>query len=126
MSFEFNVIPPGSGEYDLTRTPDDGCYVFGLFLDGARWDEENRCLNESLPKILISPVPYIWFLPSEEKKDWDADTSVIQFNLLFRFMNAQSTKHPEEQVLYQLLVIPLIMLFLYISQSLQTITHTIG
>ena len=51
--------------------------MYGLFLDGARWDEENRCLNESLPKVLISPVPYLWFLPTEEKRDYDVDVSVF-------------------------------------------------
>ncbi|KAM3134228.1 hypothetical protein pb186bvf_013648 [Paramecium bursaria] len=78
LSFEYIVIPPDSQEYDLTKTPEDGCYVYGLFLDGARWDEENRCLNESLPKVLISPVPYLWFLPTEEKRDYDVDVSVYE------------------------------------------------
>ncbi|CAD8115295.1 unnamed protein product [Paramecium sonneborni] len=78
LSFEFIVIPPSSQEYDLTKPPDDGCYIYGLFLDGARWDEENRCLNESLPKILQYKVPYLWLLPSEEKKDWEADLSVYE------------------------------------------------
>lgn len=52
--------------------------MYGLFLDGARWDEENRCLNESLPKVLISPVPYLWFLPTEEKRDYETDVSVYE------------------------------------------------
>jgi dynein heavy chain len=45
-------------------TPADGCYVYGLFIDGARWDEEKRCLNESLPNILFYNMPYIWLLPT--------------------------------------------------------------
>jgi dynein heavy chain len=72
------MVPPDSKEYDISQTPDDGCYIYGLFLDGARWDEENRCLNESKPKILQYSVPYIWLLPTEEKKDNENDKSVLQ------------------------------------------------
>lgn len=68
LNFEFQVIPTGSKEYDVSKSPQDGCYIHGLFIDGARWDEENRCLNEALPNILYYNLPYVWLLPSEDKK----------------------------------------------------------
>ncbi|CAE8597824.1 unnamed protein product, partial [Polarella glacialis] len=30
--------------------PDRGCIVFGLFMDGARWDNDDQVIAESLPK----------------------------------------------------------------------------
>ena len=63
------MIPEGSKEYDVTQSPKDGCYVYGLFLDGARWDADLKCMNESHNKILYSEVPNMLFLPTNQKKE---------------------------------------------------------
>ena len=39
--------------------PDDGVYVYGLFLDGGRWNKQKHLLDESLPKVLFDVFPVV-------------------------------------------------------------------
>jgi len=43
--------------------PDDGAFVYGLFIEGARWDEKAKELAESRPKELFTELPMIHLLP---------------------------------------------------------------
>lgn len=68
LVYEFQVM---DGERP-TEPPEDGCFIEGLFLEGARWDSERHQLAESAPKQLFSPMPIIWFKPirSHEEQEW--------------------------------------------------------
>ncbi|KAJ3608212.1 hypothetical protein NHX12_025262 [Muraenolepis orangiensis] len=52
-------------EIHIDQKPDDGAYVRGLFMEGARWVREKMVMGESLPKILFDPLPIIWLRPGE-------------------------------------------------------------
>lgn len=38
-------------------------YVYGPFIDGARWNVQAHIVDEQLPKILNEPIPYLKFFP---------------------------------------------------------------
>ena len=48
---------------DIQEAPVDGCYIFGLFLEAARWCHNLHQLCDPLPKELYSPMPVIHLQP---------------------------------------------------------------
>lgn len=52
---------------ELTTAPQDGCYIRGLFIEGARWDPDLQKLSESRPKELFTDMPPIWLIPAPNR-----------------------------------------------------------
>lgn len=66
----------------ISTSPEDGVYVYGLFLEGARWDRTAQCLNESLPRILYDTMPLV----SEKKiPSLPNKTTIFIINSSFRY-----------------------------------------
>lgn len=40
-----------------------GAYIFGLYMEGARWDRKAKMIGESEPKVLYDPMPKIHIIP---------------------------------------------------------------
>lgn len=49
--------------------PEEGCIVYGLFMDGARWCNDKQVIQDSLPKVLFSEIPHMHWIPCEKDKD---------------------------------------------------------
>ena len=45
-----------------------GCYVSGLYLEGAAWNEEEACLRTQDPKVLVTELPIMQVIPVEASK----------------------------------------------------------
>uniref|UniRef100_A0A663MA95 Dynein axonemal heavy chain 12 n=1 Tax=Athene cunicularia TaxID=194338 RepID=A0A663MA95_ATHCN len=60
LGYEFQVIPQDTAD----TAPEDGVYIHGLFLDGARWDRTRGILAEQYPKVLFDMMPIIWIKPT--------------------------------------------------------------
>jgi dynein heavy chain len=68
LVFDFEILPEKVTPESITDAPGDGSYVYGLFLEGCRWNNEIGALDESLPKKLFNPMPVIWLKPVELAK----------------------------------------------------------
>lgn len=56
--------------------PESGCNVYGLFMDGARWDDADGVIAESFPKVLFVGLPFIYLLPFVPSLELSAKMSV--------------------------------------------------
>lgn len=53
---------------EISAKPEFGCYIQGLYLEGAEWDSEKNCLQRQLPKKLVCNMPLIQVIPAEASK----------------------------------------------------------
>lgn len=85
LSFEFDILQEDN---DMATRPEDGAYIKGLFLEGARWNKKRNVLDESLPKILFDTLPIIWLRPGITEKFAQVNTyscPVYKVRLTFKF-----------------------------------------
>jgi len=65
IEMDFRIFSENNNDMNKDVAPDNGAYVYGLFLEGARWDTELDLLNESKPKQLFTQMPYIYLKPNK-------------------------------------------------------------
>eukprot|EP00727_Mastigamoeba_balamuthi_P012891 m51a1_g8224 putative dynein heavy chain axonemal (4742) ;mRNA; r:111319-133683 len=63
----FNFIIMDKPLEAITKGPDDGVYIYGLFIEGARYDPTRRVLAESQPRKLYQPLPVMWLKPVQNR-----------------------------------------------------------
>jgi len=61
LAFRSHVMP--FSEDTCTGPPNDGVYIHGLFVVGARWNGEKMRMDEMRPLELISRIPCVWLEP---------------------------------------------------------------
>ncbi|XP_039735198.1 dynein axonemal heavy chain 10 [Pteropus medius] len=50
---------------EVSERAGQGCFVSGLYLEGADWDTERGCLVKSKPKVLVVDLPILKIIPIE-------------------------------------------------------------
>ena len=65
ISFDFFVMDLPWEDY--MKKPEDGAYIRGLFIEGARWDPTMKSINDSIPKQLYAELPLSEFVPVRER-----------------------------------------------------------
>ena len=63
LKWEFSFI---ANESIAKSAPKDGAYVYGLYVEGAKWDRDLSCLADADPMQLHYNMPIIHFKPVEK------------------------------------------------------------
>ncbi|XP_030648846.1 dynein heavy chain 10, axonemal [Chanos chanos] len=61
----YTQVTQYSTEDQVKSSPGQGCFVSGLYLEGADWDIEQGCLVRSKPKELVVQLPILKVIPIE-------------------------------------------------------------
>ena len=48
----------------ITEPPPSGCYIHGMYIEGARIDPVALKITESKPKVLFETTPMLWLIPT--------------------------------------------------------------
>ncbi|NWT16478.1 DYH1 protein, partial [Vireo altiloquus] len=98
ISFNFKVMKESVKE--LTSQPDVGCYIHGLFLEGARWDAAAGQLAESRPKELYTEMAVIWLVPVANRKPPESGSYLCPiYKTLTRAGTLSTTGHSTNYVI---------------------------
>ena len=52
----------------IPEAPNEGVFVHGLCIEGARWDKASGSLRDSIPGEMHTPMPVIWIKPVTSDK----------------------------------------------------------
>eukprot|EP00040_Diaphanoeca_grandis_P037865 m.251013 g.251013 ORF g.251013 m.251013 type:complete len:2401 (+) comp33890_c0_seq1:2-7204(+) len=63
LSFEYQVC---KDELPTKPPADRGAYVYGMFLDGAKWDRKKKFIGEQEPKVLYDTLPTLYLIPAKK------------------------------------------------------------
>ncbi|KAG2381746.1 hypothetical protein C9374_006130 [Naegleria lovaniensis] len=67
LSFTFRIMHEMTPE-EIEEGPEDGVYVYGLYLNGAKWNKDKETLEESDNGEMNVKLPVIHFLPEKNHK----------------------------------------------------------
>lgn len=67
IEFEVKVMDHMSYT-EVKEKPEDGCYIYGIYLEGARWDTKKHYITNPYPKELFSDLPMVHLQPIADRQ----------------------------------------------------------
>jgi dynein heavy chain len=67
VNFNFNMVEADWTK--LKKCPEDGVYIRGLFMEGARWHSGDQSIVDSLPKQLYTEIPVMHLDPERHRQE---------------------------------------------------------
>jgi len=65
---DFDFVVKKENWQEIKEGPEDGVYIRGLYLEGARWNPDIESIDDSRPKQLYTEMAMIHLLPVKDRK----------------------------------------------------------
>lgn len=92
LSFSFKFCHFTETE-NITQPPNEGCYIYGLFVEGCRFDIQKSLLEESEPGVMSTVAPIIHFIPTENYVSDERDYAMPVYKTSVRAGTLSTTGH---------------------------------
>jgi dynein heavy chain len=94
-----SVVCQNFEKADITSSPKDGVYIYGLYLEAGRFDRKTMVIEESHPSELFAEMPVMHLLPcSVDEYDPAGTYSCPCYKTSLRFGVLSTTGHSTNQV----------------------------
>ena len=90
FSYKFSHF---TGIEQITQPPNEGSYIYGLFVEGCRFDIQKGLLEESEPGVMSTLAPIINFIPTENYTPDERDYSMPVYKTPIRAGTLSTTGH---------------------------------
>jgi len=101
LSFQQSTLNDVSNpRRELHVAPEAGVFVYGFFLEGARWDRDDELLQDSRPTELFTELPALWLLPMKDRQPNIKDYCCPCYKVVSRKGVLLTTGHSTNFVLY--------------------------
>lgn len=80
--------------------PEDGCYIYGLFIEGCRYDFKHGRVEDSRPGEMFTEAPVIYFNPTENYVPDPYDYSMPVYKTTLRAGTLSTTGHSTNFIIY--------------------------
>ena len=97
IKFSFNVLDREKEEVD--KGPYYGVFVYGLYMDGGRWEKDDRLIEDQMPGELYCKMPVIHFIPTEDYETSPNDYSCPVYKTSVRAGALSTTGHSTNFIL---------------------------
>jgi dynein heavy chain len=100
ISFDFKYMDDTKPE-DVRSKPESGVYIYGIYLEGARWDYDKHSLTDPKPKELYSQMPMMWLIPVVDREEVTEGIYMCPvYKVLSRAGTLLTTGHSTNFVMY--------------------------
>lgn len=101
LSFDF-VIKDDIKFDEVTNKPKDGCYCYGMYIEGCKWNYDTHKLADSDPKKLFVELPLLHLLPIMDRVTPEKGTiyNCPMYKVLSRTGTLSTTGHSTNFVVW--------------------------